>query len=79
MKGILISLGTIGGIKIDHHMHVMDKLDSPIPGLFAAGVDTGGWTADNYCGKLPGTTLGFALNSGRIAGENAAEFALRKK
>jgi fumarate reductase flavoprotein subunit len=79
MKGVLSFLGTIGGIKINQHMQVINKQDRPIPGLYAAGVDTGGWTADNYCGKLPGTTFGFALNSGRIAGENAAVFSLEKR
>ncbi|MBN1848776.1 MAG: FAD-dependent oxidoreductase [Deltaproteobacteria bacterium] len=77
MKGDIRFLGTIGGIKINHHMEVIDLQGYPIPGLFAAGVDTGGWTGDNYCGKLPGTTFGFALNSGRIAGENAAIFVLK--
>lgn len=66
-------LGTIGGIKINHHMEVLDHEDNPIPGLYAAGVDTGGWEHDTYNAVLSGTTFGFALNSGRIAGENAAE------
>jgi fumarate reductase flavoprotein subunit len=67
-------LGTIGGIKINHHMEVLDKEDNPIPGLYAAGVDTGGWESDTYNAVLSGTTFGFALNSGRIAGENAAAY-----
>jgi fumarate reductase flavoprotein subunit len=66
-------LGTIGGIKINHHMEVLNQKEDPIPGLFAAGVDTGGWEADNYNAILSGTTFGFAINSGRIAGENAAD------
>jgi fumarate reductase flavoprotein subunit len=74
MKGDVCFLGTIGGIKINHFMQVLNHQDDPIPGLYAAGSDTGGWTSDTYCGKLPGTTFGFALNSGRIAGEMAARF-----
>ena len=66
-------LGTIGGIKINHHMEVVNQEDEPISGLYAAGVDTGGWEADNYNAILSGTTFGFAINSGRIAGENAAD------
>lgn len=73
-----VILNTIGGIKINEHMEVLDKWDNPIPGLYAAGVDTGGWTSDTYCVILPGTAYGFALNSGRIAGENAARFVLKK-
>jgi fumarate reductase flavoprotein subunit len=74
VRGGLGFLNTIGGIKINENMEVIDKKDNPIPGLYAAGVDVGGWQADTYSGILPGTTLGFAINSGRTAGENAAEF-----
>jgi len=64
-------LGTIGGIKINHNMEVLNITGRPIPGLYAAGVDTGGWESETYCAVLSGSTFGFALNSGRIAGENA--------
>jgi fumarate reductase flavoprotein subunit len=67
-------LNTIGGIKVNEHMEVLDKQDLPIPGLYAAGVDTGGWTGDTYCADLPGTAFGYAVNSGRIAGENVARY-----
>jgi fumarate reductase flavoprotein subunit len=71
-------LGTIGGIRINHHMEVVDTHDRAIPGLYAVGVDTGGWESETYCGVLSGSTLGFAISSGRIAGENAASHMLRK-
>lgn len=67
-------LGTIGGIKINHHMEVMNKKSRPIPGLYAAGQDTGGWECDTYNPLLAGMTFGFALNSGRIAGENVTTY-----
>jgi fumarate reductase flavoprotein subunit len=67
-------LNTIGGIKINENMEVLDKQDKPIPGLYAAGVDVGGWSCDTYCADLPGTAFGFAINSGRIAGENAFKY-----
>jgi fumarate reductase flavoprotein subunit len=67
-------LNTIGGIKINEKMEVLDKQDNPIPGLYAAGVDAGGWSSDTYCADLPGTAFGFAINSGRIAGESACKF-----
>lgn len=70
--------GTIGGIKINHNMEVLSqKKECPIPGLYAAGNDTGGWESDTYSLSLPGLTFGFAINSGRIAGENAAEYVSR--
>ncbi len=65
-------LGTIGGIKINHHMEVLNHQDDPILGLYAVGSDTGGWESDTYSLILSGFALGFAVNSGRIAGENAA-------
>ena len=57
-------------------MEVLDKKDIPIRGLYAAGNDTGGWIADTYNYFLTGTALAFAINSSRIAGENAVEFQL---
>jgi fumarate reductase flavoprotein subunit len=71
----LSCLDTIGGIKINHHMEVLDTRDNPIPGLYAGGDVAGGWESDTYCILLPGTALGFAINSGRIAGENASKYA----
>jgi NADPH-dependent glutamate synthase beta subunit-like oxidoreductase len=65
-------LDTIGGIKINECMEVLDKHGNRIPGLYAAGIDTGGWVGDTYCVRTTGTTFAFAINSGRIAGENAA-------
>jgi len=67
-------LGTTGGIKINHRMEVLDKDHNPIPGLYAAGADTGGWESDTYCAVLSGSAFGFALNSGRIAAENASDY-----
>jgi fumarate reductase flavoprotein subunit len=67
-------LGTIGGIKINHRMEVLSHQDKSIPGLYAVGSCTGGWESDTYCLELSGSAFGFAINSGRIAGENAVEF-----
>lgn len=67
-------LDTMGGIRTNHHMEIVDGKGSPIPGLYAAGVCVGGFTSAAYCYMLSGTMFGFALNSGRIAAENAYEF-----
>jgi fumarate reductase flavoprotein subunit len=67
-------LGTIGGIKINYHMEVVNRQDVPIPGLYAVGAGAGGWESYTYCLELSGSAFGFALNSGRIAGENAADY-----
>jgi len=66
--------GTLGGIKINYKTEVLNKNDDTIPGLFAAGVDACTIYGDSYLFLLPGNSMGFALNSGRIAGENAAKY-----
>jgi NADPH-dependent glutamate synthase beta subunit-like oxidoreductase/NAD-dependent dihydropyrimidine dehydrogenase PreA subunit len=72
-------LDTIGGIRINERMEVLDKKDIPIPGIYAAGIDTGGWVGDTYCIRTTGTTFAFAINSGRIAGESAVEKIYEKQ
>jgi len=74
-----IFLTTIGGIKINHHMEVLDKNNKPIPGLYAGGNDTGGWEEENcYNAFFSSHAVGFAINSGRIAGENAVQYVSQK-
>jgi fumarate reductase flavoprotein subunit len=65
---------TIGGIKINENMEVLDTTGGSIPGLYAAGVTTGGWEAETYDYKLTGHLVGFSINGGRIAGERAVEY-----
>jgi fumarate reductase flavoprotein subunit len=74
VKGHSSVCDAIGGIKINERMEVLDADDNPIPGLFAGGSAAGGWESDNYCYEMSGHALGFALNSGRIAGENMVEY-----
>jgi fumarate reductase flavoprotein subunit len=57
---------------------VLNKDFDAIPGIYAAGIDTGGWEIDTYNAVLSGTTFGFAVNSGRITGENAADYVHEK-
>jgi fumarate reductase flavoprotein subunit len=66
--------GTLGGIKINHRTEVVTKDHGVIPGLYAAGTDACSIYADSYIFILPGNTMGFALNSGRMAGENSADY-----
>jgi fumarate reductase flavoprotein subunit len=72
IKGELVFLNTLGGLKINARMEVLDKTEKPIKGLYAAGADTGSWEPDTYFDRFSGTALGFAVNSGRIAGLAAA-------
>jgi fumarate reductase flavoprotein subunit len=75
IKAHTIFLGTLGGIKINHRMEVMDKKGNVIPGLYAAGYDAGGMYGDSYSiGNSSGLSSSFAASSGRIAGKNALKF-----
>ncbi len=80
VKARTIFLGTLGGIKINHRTEVVNKKETVIPGLYAAGYDAGGMYGDSYCIRdSSGASAGFAVNSGRIAGENAAKYVARKQ
>jgi fumarate reductase flavoprotein subunit len=74
IKGQGFICETLGGIKINEHMEALDNEENPIPGLYAAGATTGCWETESYCYHLTGHLVGFALNSGRIAGENAVTY-----
>lgn len=61
-----IALMTMGGIQVNEKMQVVDNLQNPIPGLYAAGECVGGiW------GTLPssGTGVTGAVVFGKLAGE----------
>ena len=64
--------GSLGGILIDHKTRVLDNEHKVIPGLYSAGTDACNIFGDSYPFILSGNTMGFCLNSGRIAGEHAA-------
>ena len=64
--------GSVGGILINHKTEVMDQDSIVIPGLYAVGTDACNIYGESYPFILAGNTMGFCLNSGRIAGENAA-------
>jgi fumarate reductase flavoprotein subunit len=58
---------TIGGLAIDDRARVVDRDGAPIPGLYAAGVDAGGWSTGGYASGLAA-----ALVLGLVAAEDAA-------
>jgi len=60
---------TFGGLSIDTEARVLDRMDAPIPGLFATGEITGGFFYHNYpagAGLMRGAVFG------RLAGASAA-------
>ena len=58
---------TIGGLAIDERARVVDRDHAAIPGLYAAGVDAGGWSTGGYASGLAA-----ALVLGLVAAESAA-------
>lgn len=67
---------TFGGLRINTEAEVQDTSFKSIPGLYAAGELVGGLFYFNYPG---GTGLMAGAVFGKIAGENAARFALGRK
>lgn len=66
--------GTVGGIRINENCEACNKDFEPVPGLYAAGADACNIYDDSYMFLLPGNSMGFAVNTGRIAGMSAAEY-----
>jgi fumarate reductase flavoprotein subunit len=66
--------GTLGGTLINENCEALTPDYKAIPGLYVAGTDACNIYDDSYMFLLPGNTMGFAVNTGRIAGMSAAEY-----
>ncbi|MHB9863744.1 FAD-dependent oxidoreductase [Streptomyces sp. YIM S03343] len=66
--------GSLGGVNVNDKMEVLDQQGIAIPGLYASGTDACNIFGDSYCFYMPGNTMGFAVNSGRMAGYNAVDY-----
>jgi succinate dehydrogenase/fumarate reductase flavoprotein subunit len=62
-----------GGLSINSQMQVLDTEDNPIPGLYAAGNNSGDFWGIDYPMVFPGHSHGRCLTFGRLAGQNAAK------
>jgi tricarballylate dehydrogenase len=74
-SGFVVTCGitfTFGGLKINNQGNVLDLVDKPIPGLFAAGELVGGLFYQNYPG---GTGLMNGAVFGRLSGRSAGQYA----
>lgn len=81
VKVIPTNLCTLGGIRINEDFQVVGSDPNsytPIGNLYSAGADAGGLYSDHYV-LLEGGAQGWAYNSGRMAGAEAASNALNKK
>lgn len=63
---------TLSGVLIDEDMHVLDANRNPIPGLYAAGCDSGGYFAHTYYNLTDSASGGRCATQGRHAGQIAA-------
>lgn len=79
IQSVATSLGTLGGIKSNEKFQVVSQDGTPIHGLYCAGNDVGGMYGDSYDLLMAGSTIAWAVNSGRIAAENAVKYAKGKK
>lgn len=66
--------GSLGGVKTNDKMEVLTPEGFKIPGLYASGMDANNIYGDSYCFFMPGNTMSFAINSGRMAGYNAVDY-----
>lgn len=66
---------TVGGIKVTPQTEVLNTENEVIGGLYAGGSDAGGLYGDTYdVGIAAGSQASWAINSGRLAAQNAARY-----
>lgn len=63
----------LNGLRINTGLQVLDQELNPIPGLYAAGNDSGSFFAVNYPEMIGGIALGRTATFGRLAGQYAAQ------
>ncbi len=73
LKFYIGAYGTLGGISINHRTEVLDADHHVIPGLYAVGTDTCTIFGDTYPFTLGGNTMGYCLNTGRIAADTISD------
>ncbi len=63
-------LVTLGGLKINEQLQVLDQELNVIPGMYAAGNASGNYYSNDYCVNLPGNSHGRAFTFGYLAGKS---------
>ncbi len=66
-------LVTLGGVRCDTDMRVLDENDEPVEGLFANGTMVGGMFANSYVTIMPGINMGRSLTFGYRLGKFLAQ------
>ncbi|ANZ62468.1 succinate dehydrogenase [Secundilactobacillus paracollinoides] len=65
---------TLGGIRTNKFGEVYADATHAVPGLYSAGQDANTIYGDSYNFTLPGNSMGFAVNSGRMAANGIAAY-----
>lgn len=68
---------TIGGVKVDDSLRVVNASNEPIKGLYAAGLDAGSMFTSPYYDN-EGSAFGLSLGSGTLAGRNMVDYINKK-
>ena len=66
--------GSLGGLEVSENLEVLNDDMEPVPGLYACGNDTATIFSDSYCFYNPGSTMSYAINSGRIAAKECVAY-----
>ena len=66
--GQVVYLGTVGGVRVDKDLRVLDVHMKVIPGLYTGGANAGGYYAPRNYPAYDGLASGFSWTSGRLAG-----------
>ncbi|MBM7642535.1 fumarate reductase flavoprotein subunit [Streptococcus loxodontisalivarius] len=66
--GQVVYLGTVGGVRVDKDLRVLDVHMKAIPGLYTGGANAGGYYAPRNYPAYEGLASGFSWTSGRLAG-----------
>lgn len=66
---------TVGGLEINEKIEALNGDHEVIPGIYVGGCDAGSLYGDSYdVATAPGSQASWAINSGRLAMKNAAEY-----
>ena len=78
VRGASYIYSTCGGVEVDTNINVVDVNGNPVPGLYATGNDSIGvlLASDKAYVTYGGAAAGWSLTSGRLAGANAADYAM---
>jgi fumarate reductase flavoprotein subunit len=68
---------TIGGVRVDESLRALNDNNKAIPGLYVVGSDAGSLFSTPYY-DIPGSFYGLAIDSGTIAGKEAATYSKLK-